>query len=272
MVVSCWLLLLQPLQVLPLQVLLKRPCITLSSSTLKFGLVHPNAPKTLQLTLTNPTTVDAEWSFVDPTVKAQTSGRSQRSQQQQQQLGGQGVALLTSTSFGGQKPAGGSMRSSGGGLSTSGNMGGGQLQLPSLSRSTTAKDMIASSSSVKGSGSAAASEMHPPSTSSVTATKQIAGAGSEVLLKAREEQGSAAAFGQGFQIEPCSGVLKGRGLGLPKTQVVQVRFSPGHTRATEVQLEVEVKHGRGCGVVLQGQGTYQEGYGPVAVSKLGFTK
>jgi hypothetical protein len=94
----------------------------------------------------------------------------------------------------------------------------------------------------------------------------------EIHTAGQGQQGLGASFGQGFAIEPSSGVLRGRGLGLPNTQVVQVRFSPGHTRAAEVQLQVEVKHGRGCGLMLQGQGTYLEGYGPAAVPKAGLRR
>ena len=35
----------------------------LSHEELDFGTVHPNAPKVLELTITNPTTADVDWKI-----------------------------------------------------------------------------------------------------------------------------------------------------------------------------------------------------------------
>lgn len=49
------------LQHLPLSATVVHPGLTASPARLDYGLVHPSAPRPLELLLTNPTRVDASW-------------------------------------------------------------------------------------------------------------------------------------------------------------------------------------------------------------------
>lgn len=49
------------MQHLPLSATVLHPGLTASPARLDFGLVHPSAPRPLELLLTNPTRVDASW-------------------------------------------------------------------------------------------------------------------------------------------------------------------------------------------------------------------
>ena len=69
-------------QSFPLTTLYMYPHLTLSNYDLDFGNVHPNAPKTLELVITNPTLVSASWSIVEdkaPPPLKNTSGSRRRS-------------------------------------------------------------------------------------------------------------------------------------------------------------------------------------------------
>ena len=46
------------------------PGLVLSHEELDFGTVHPNAPKVLELTLTNPTTADVDWKIKEEGERA----------------------------------------------------------------------------------------------------------------------------------------------------------------------------------------------------------
>ncbi|QDZ19488.1 hypothetical protein A3770_03p20060 [Chloropicon primus] len=52
-------------QEFPMQTKLLYPKIALSQDNISFDNVHPNAPKVIELTLTNPTIVDAMWSITE---------------------------------------------------------------------------------------------------------------------------------------------------------------------------------------------------------------
>lgn len=61
-----------------------------------------------------------------------------------------------------------------------------------------------------------------------------------------------------FRVQPDKGVLRGRGLAMPKTQQILVTFAPTSNACASAELRVYVEGGSGCVVRLQGQGTYEE--------------
>jgi hypothetical protein len=157
-------LLLFCLQRLPLAAAVLHPALTASPASLDFGLVHPSAPRPLQLLLTNHSRVDATWH-----------------------------AQL--------------------------------LMLPEAGDST-----AAATSRGLAASSAAAS-----------------------LMK--------------FAVEPASGVIPGRGLGMPRTQRITVTCVAAGNAPGAAELQLLVAHGVGCSVKLQGCGTFDEGREHLAVLK-----
>ena len=61
-----------------------------------------------------------------------------------------------------------------------------------------------------------------------------------------------------FTVAPSSGVLRGRGLTLPKKQMLLVTFAPKQVALCTAELSVLVAHGQTLTLALSGQGTCVE--------------
>ncbi len=61
-----------------------------------------------------------------------------------------------------------------------------------------------------------------------------------------------------FAVAPSSGVLVGRGLTLPKKQMLLVTFAPKQVGLCSAELSVLVAHGQTVKLGLSGEGTYVE--------------
>jgi len=61
-----------------------------------------------------------------------------------------------------------------------------------------------------------------------------------------------------FTVSPATGVIPGRGLGMPHSQRVLITFAPPENKPASALLQVVVAAGRGCGLGVAGCGTFDE--------------
>lgn len=61
-----------------------------------------------------------------------------------------------------------------------------------------------------------------------------------------------------FTVEPASGVIHGRGLLMPRTQVVTVTMGPKNAGTLFREITFAVRRGRACKLRAQGDGTHDE--------------
>lgn len=208
------------LQVIPLTVTQLFPRVTLSATSFAFGKVHPSNPKSLQLTITNPSTVTAQWS-IEVMEVLPTDGSSE--QQQGGMLSASGMAANSRS----KTPAGSSMLPPvRGAASSSGGSTVNTPRQPATSMADGAVGRTARSTKAEVSGGATSSTAAPPCV---------------------------------FSVSEASGSLPGRGLGMPYKHTVSVTFSPSSgVQSWQGLLKVAVKGGPGVEVQLTGAGDLKE--------------
>ena len=75
---------------------------------------------------------------------------------------------------------------------------------------------------------------------------------------AAASQGPTSAQIGAFTVEPCSGVIPGRGLLMPRSQVVSVTLAPKQAAPVAKELVFAVRRGRACRLRASGVGTHDE--------------
>lgn len=225
-------------QAVPLRARVARPALSCGVEALDFGDVHPRAPKRLEIILTNPTAVDAAWAVVDagaPPADAKAAAAA-------------AAAALLFTNGGGGAGGGAGAR---GAWDATGHLApcsaalNGALLASMLLRTGAAQGQVGVTT--VGSTAAAAAATAGGSTSSTGGGGGASGSAG----------GGSAAFGA-FTVTPASGVIPGRGLGMPCSQRVSVVFAPPDDRPASAALRVAAFGGRGCELRLEGRGTYDE--------------
>jgi hypothetical protein len=213
------------LQVIPLIVTQLFPRVTLSATSFAFGKVHPSNPKSLQLTITNPSTVAAQWSIQVMEVPPVDSSGEQQQRQQGGMLSASGAAASSKS----KPPA------------TSGSSG----VLPPLRGAASS------------SGGSAANTPRQAAASVGASSSQDSYAGRTARsTKAEVASGAAPCV---FSVSEASGTLPGRGLGMPYKHTVSVTFSPSSgVQSWQGLLRVAVKGGPGAEVQLVGSGDLKE--------------
>jgi hypothetical protein len=210
-------------QLVPLSAAMTHPAVECSTALVDFGEVHPQAPKPIEVILTNPMTVDAAWSVVEiAAAGAPSSVAGAKSA---------AAAVAPAAAAAGQPPA---------------RLTGSRSEaLPHLAPRDGTRNgallagmLVATPTSIPARPSGAAG---------------AAGTGSGGAAAAT----TTASFGL-FTVTPASGVLPGRGLGLPRSQRVTVQFAPGDSAASAVRLRIAVEAGRGFELGMEGRGTYDE--------------
>jgi hypothetical protein len=93
------------------------------------------------------------------------------------------------------------------------------------------------------------------------------GTSSGVATSSEEVHSAASSAAVKFTVQPSSGVIPGRGLGMPKAQRIVVTCAAIGNRPGAAELRLVVQHGAGCGVMLRGCGTFDEGHEHLAVLK-----
>jgi hypothetical protein len=209
-----------------LQACVVHAAVVCGTGALDFGEVHPQAPKQLELVLTNPTKVDAVWAVVDASAPTAAAGTA---------LSG-AAAALGSAAAARQEAAGAT-----GHLAPTGAMLNGALLSNML-----LSDAVSSCGSRSGTSTSAILA------GSASGTVHAANGGIGV-----DGSRIPAQFGP-FTLTPASGVIPGRGLGMPRSQRVVVTFSPPDDTAAAASLRVTVLGGHGCDLLLSGRGAYDE--------------
>jgi hypothetical protein len=211
-------------QLIPLVAHMVHPSVEASPPVLSFGAVHPQAPKPLMFVLQNDTAADAAWCVVDAAAASAAHC---------------GPAAMAAAAAGG-----GAMAAAGAALSPCGS---GCTQQPAT---------------LSGSGCGGYLAPSGPGTNSVLIAAAVLTSGG---LAAGHQQGVPDGSGRGgsavfgtFSVSPASGVIPGRGLGMPRSQRVVVTFAPQDAAPAAARLWVAVAAGRGCSLQLEGQGSYNE--------------
>ncbi|PNH03312.1 hypothetical protein TSOC_010637 [Tetrabaena socialis] len=205
-------------QSLPLLAEMLHPRLEVKPRKLDFKNVHLQSPKTLQVVISNPTTVDAAWAVTVeghkprfPTLPGAGAAAS-----------GAAAALAGEAS-----------------VATGGSGGGGRglAGEPSVAPSAAGSLVTVDAGGAKQAAAAAA-----------RSAAAVAGAGG-VIAEAR--------IGP-YIVRPASGVLPGRGLLLPHTQVVSITFAPTEAELYEGELLFAVLRGKACSVDVDGVGSTEE--------------
>ncbi|KAG2422161.1 hypothetical protein HXX76_016240 [Chlamydomonas incerta] len=200
------------------------PRLEVKPRKLDFKKVHLQSPKEMFVMLSNPTNVDAAWAVTEAKEEA---------------------AAAAAAAGGGSASAQPTPRSASGG-----NLAGEASAADSRAASAVsgASRPATMDGAAAAAGAPAGGVPPPPRLPGAAGPGTMAGV-TGIIAEAR--------IGP-YLVKPASGVLPGRGLGMPRSQRISITFAPTEAEAYEGELIFAVLRGKQCSVDVDGEGSIEE--------------
>ncbi|KAG2495146.1 hypothetical protein HYH03_006754 [Edaphochlamys debaryana] len=229
-------------QKLPLIAEMLHPRLEVKPRKLDFGPVHLQSPKELTVTLSNPTTVDAAWAVTVDGVKPRFPT-----------LPGAGAAASAQAEAAAKEAAAAKDAAAAAAAAAATPRSAAESTNPSRGGSAGSSRTASAMPSRLGTADAAAAPPAvgggvPPPPKIPAAPAAMAGV-TGIIAEAR--------IGP-YIVRPASGVLPGRGLGLPRSQTIRITFAPTEEGCYEGELIFAVLRGKDCSVDVDGEGSIEE--------------
>ncbi|KAG2422156.1 hypothetical protein HXX76_016235, partial [Chlamydomonas incerta] len=235
-------------QSLPLVAEMLHPRLEVKPRKLDFKKVHLQSPKEMFVMLSNPTNVDAAWAVT-------VEGHKPRFPT----LPGAGAAASAAAAKEAKEEAAAAAAAAGGGSAsaqpTPRSASGGNLAGEASAADSRAASAVSGASrpatmdgAAAAAGAPAGGVPPPPRLPGAAGPGTMAGV-TGIIAEAR--------IGP-YLVKPASGVLPGRGLGMPRSQRISITFAPTEAEAYEGELIFAVLRGKQCSVDVDGEGSIEE--------------